>query len=131
MKFIFFLIFFVSIIGSVFSFGVKEVNNSKPLPVASPDPINTGEKFNTDMENVIKITGYVQIYGNEPHTFAGIKDENGVEYSIFPPEQEEKLRSLQGNLIEFTVTTLDKPQGYGSLFLKGETVTPLNWKIIR
>jgi len=77
------------------------------------------------------LTGRIQIYGNEPHTFVGIIDENGAEYAVYPPEQEEKLRKLQGHLIEFTVIFLDKPQGYGSLFLQGGTITPLEWRIIR
>jgi len=61
----------------------------------------------------------------------GIADEKGIEYAVYPQEQEEKLRNLQGHLIEFTVILLEKPQGYGSLFLKGGTVTPVNWEIIR
>jgi len=81
-------------------------------------------------EKTIKLKGIIKIFGSEPHTFAGIVDEKGVEYSIYPPEKEDELRKLQGNLIEFTVILLDKPQGYGSLFLKGGTVTPVEWKII-
>ena len=60
----------------------------------------------------------------------GIADEKRIEYAD-PQEQEEKLRNLQGHLIEFTVILLEKPQGYGSLFLKGGTVTPVSWEIIQ
>jgi hypothetical protein len=81
--------------------------------------------------NTIKITGTVQIYGNEPHTFVGIVDESRVEYAVYPPSKEAELRKLQGHLIEFTVIMLDEPKGEGSMYLKGGTVTPLSWEIIR
>ena len=81
--------------------------------------------------NTVKITGMIQIYGNEPHTFVGIVDENGTEYAVYPASCEEKLRALQGHLIEFTVVFFDEPQGFGGLFLKGGTVEPLDWKIIK
>ena len=83
------------------------------------------------VENTVKITGTVEIYGSEPYTFAGIVDENHVEYAVYPPSQEAELRKLQGRLIAFTVLMLNEPKGYGSLFLKGGTVTPLSWEIIR
>jgi len=83
------------------------------------------------IENTIKILGKIQIYGNEPHTFVGIVDENGTEYAVYPPSMDEKLRSLQGHLIEFTVILPDKPHGFGSLFLKGGTVKPVKWEVIQ
>ena len=76
------------------------------------------------------IIGRVVIFGNEPHTFAGIVTDDGAEYAVYPPSLETELRSLQGNNIEFNVILLDEPQGYGSLFLKGGTVSPLSWKIL-
>jgi phosphoribosylanthranilate isomerase len=83
------------------------------------------------VENTTRITGMVQIYGNEPHTYIGIVDENGTEYAVYSPSQEVELRKLQGYLIAFTVIMLDEPKGEGGLYLKGGTVTPLNWEIIR
>ena len=83
------------------------------------------------VENTTKITGMVQVYGNEPHTFVGIVDEAGVEYAVYPPSKEAELRELQGHLIEFTVVFLSEPHGEGSLYLRGGTVTPLIWVIIR
>ena len=83
------------------------------------------------VENTTKITGMVQIYGNEPHTFVGIVDVAGVEYAVYPASQEEELRKLQGHIIEFTVIILDEPKGEGSMYLRGGTVTPLSWVIIR
>ena len=77
----------------------------------------------------MKILGQIQIYGNEPHTFAGIVDQDGIQYAIYPPSVETELRSLQGYLLEFTVILLNEPHGYGGQFLKGGTVTPLKWEI--
>ncbi|MCL2193165.1 MAG: hypothetical protein FWB78_07205 [Treponema sp.] len=71
------------------------------------------------MKSTVTLVGRIQIFGNAPHTFAGIIDENGMEYAIYPPEQEERLRTLQGHLIEFTVVILDEPMGFGSLVLRG------------
>ena len=85
----------------------------------------------TNRDNTAKITGSVRIYGSEPHTFVGIVDENGIEYAVYPPSKEEELRKLQGYLIAFTVVFLDEPKGEGGLYLKGGTVTPLSWEIIR
>jgi hypothetical protein len=83
------------------------------------------------VENTAKITGMVQVYGNEPHTFVGIVDEKGIEYAVYPPSSEAELIKLQGHLIAFTVIVLDEPKGEGGLYLKGGTVTPLSWEILR
>jgi hypothetical protein len=112
----------------VYSFGKKEKNDPKPLPVETPDIV---EQLDTGLENMKKLTGRVQIYGSEPRTFVGIVDEQGTEFAVYPPSQEEELRKLQGYLIEFTVIFLEEPQGNGSLYLKGGTVTPVKWEIIR
>ena len=88
-------------------------------------------KSNIETENTVKLIGRVQIYGNEPHTFVGIIDENNIEYAVYPPQQEKKLRPLQGHLIEFSVVFLNEPRGLGSSFLKGGTVKPIKWNIIR
>ena len=84
----------------------------------------------TNVENTTTITGSVRIFGSAPHTFPGIVDENGIEYSVYPPEKEDELRSLQGHLIRFNVIVLEQPQGYGGLILR-RTVTPVSWEIIR
>ena len=39
-----------------------------------------------------------------------------------------EIRLLQGQDIVFTVQFLDKPKGYGSLFLPDGCVTPVSWK---
>ena len=86
---------------------------------------------NAAVDDTAKITGRVQVYGSEPRTYVGIVDTHGVEYAVYPPSRGDELRRLQGRLIEFTVVFLDEPQGFGSLFLKGGTVTPIKWEIIR
>ena len=83
------------------------------------------------VENTAKIIGSVRIYGNEPFTFVGILDENGTQYAVYPRAKEDELRMLQGHLIEFTVIFLDEPMGEGGMYLKGGTVTPVSWEIIR
>jgi len=77
------------------------------------------------MGNTTIITGKIQIYGTEPHTFVGILDDNGTEYAVYSPLYEQDLRRLQGHIIEFTVVLLDEPKNYGGLFLKGGTVIPI------
>jgi len=110
------------------------------FPSGARDTMNTTKTTNQSCssstssavsENTFKITGRVQVYGNEPNTFAGIVDQNGTEYAIYPPAQEARLRALQGHLIEFTVLPVTEPKSYGSLFLKGGTVEPITWEIIR
>jgi hypothetical protein len=74
------------------------------------------------------IRGMVRVWGNEPHTYAGIETSDGKHYAVFPDEKEKEIRDLQGNLVEFTVVFSEKPQGYGSLFLRDGSVTPLSWR---
>ncbi|MDR3302576.1 MAG: hypothetical protein LBT01_08660 [Spirochaetaceae bacterium] len=76
------------------------------------------------------IRGMVKIYGNEPHTYAGIETEDGKHYAVYPAEKEQEIWSLQGRKIEWTVLFSEKPEGYGSLFLKDGTVTPLSWRVV-
>ena len=128
MKTIVFLLFFIIIIPNVFPCGKKEKNVVQPV---SAETISTGDQIIAQTGNMVKITGRVKIYGSEPHTFVGIEDERGTQFAVYPPEQEEKLRQLQGRLIEFTVIMLDKPMGEGGLYLKGGTVNPVEWSIIR
>ncbi|MDR3325579.1 MAG: hypothetical protein LBS82_06330 [Spirochaetaceae bacterium] len=77
-----------------------------------------------------RIQGRVLIYGNEPHTYAGIETTDGKRYAVFPPDKEQEIRSAQGSLVEFVVVFAEKPQGYGALFLRDGSVTPLSWRIL-
>ncbi|MDR1288105.1 MAG: hypothetical protein LBK08_10890 [Treponema sp.] len=80
------------------------------------------------LEKTGTIRGAVRVYGSEPHTYAGIETEDGRIYAVYPPEKEAELRKLQGRTLEFTVRFLPEPKGYGALFLKDGTVTPVSWK---
>jgi hypothetical protein len=122
MRKIIFIYFFLAAI-SLFSLGKREKGNGSQYD-------NHSKLSDAGTENTIKILGQIQVFGSEPHTFAGIIDENGIEYAVYPPSTEEELRKFQGHLIEFTVVLLGEPQGYGSLFLKGGTVTPVRWRIV-
>ena len=76
--------------------------------------------------------GTVQIFGNEPHTYAGISTEDGKKtYAVFPASDDQKIRKLQGNKIEFTVILLDQGTGKGSLYLKDGTVEIISLKIFK
>jgi len=132
MKLIVFTIYFMFIVLNIFSLGNKEkMSNNGNSSIENVVPGNSGNQVDIETRSTTMITGNVQIYGNEPHTFVGIIDKNGVEYAVYPVSQEEELRKLQGHLIEFTVVLLDKAQGSRGMSLKGGTVTPVSWKIIQ
>jgi hypothetical protein len=110
MKFILIIIFIFTAF-NVFSAGIRD-------------------NMSDDTPNTITIIGRVRVYGNSPHTFVGIIDENDTEYAVYPPAKEQELRALQGHLIRFTVILFDEPRGFGSLSLRGGTVEPIRWEII-
>jgi hypothetical protein len=103
---------------SVFSF----------LVIFSCVTVTNGE--NKSVDNISVITGRVEVFGNEPHTYVGIVDINDIQYAVYPRSKEDELRRLQGRMIEFSVEFVDV-QTYGSMFLRGGTVTPISWVIIR
>ena len=76
------------------------------------------------------IRGTVQVFGSEPHTYAGLATDDGKIYAVYPAEKDAALRQLQGRHAEFTVRVLKESPGEGSLYLKDGTVTPLSWKIL-
>ena len=119
MKFVFFVFAII---------GLFSCSTVKSGEAANMENIKTAE--NVIVENTIKISGRVQVYGNEPRTFVGILDMDGVEYAVYPRSKEDELRPLQGHLTEFTVVFIDE-QTFGSLFLRGGTVTPIKWEIIQ
>jgi len=130
MKITIFALVFIFIAFNIFPLGKKESMDTNPnLPGSNVKASDAG-KQDESKENIKKIRGRVEIYGNEPRTFAGIVDEKGIEYAVYPRSVENELRRLQGRLIEFTVILLDEPQGYSSLLLRGGTVTPIKWEII-
>ena len=105
------------------------MNDHQHLPLETIETVDIDKQAGIEMENTSKILGMVRIYGNEPHTFVGIRSEDGIEYAVYPPSQERELRRLQGHLIEFTVIFPD--EGDGSLVLRGGTVTPVSWRLIQ
>ena len=118
MRFFLFTLAFLGVFSCVTARGDQHKNDSPGSPPVSSE------------ESTARITGRVQISGNEPFTFVGIVDENGTEYAVYPPSRETELRQLQGHLIEFTIIILNEPQGEGGMYLKGGTVTPVSWEII-
>jgi len=84
------------------------------------------------MEKTETITGRVVIFGSEPFTYAGIVAEDNTHYAILPPEKEKELRGVQGQLLKFTVVFVTPAeQSLASINLKGGTVTPISWEILR
>ena len=126
MKLVIFTLFFIFIMLNTFSLQNKEMDKTHNTSVE-----NGKISSSNGMGNTTIIVGKIQIYGNEPHTFVGIIDENGMEYAVYSLLYEDELRKLQGYLIEFKVVMLDKPHGYEGLLLKGGTVTPIIWKVIK
>jgi len=135
MKAGFFLAVFLIATFNLYSFGRRERVNYSQYPhdidSLTVDTGNPADQSNVLAENTRRLLGRIQLFGNTPHIFAGIVDEDGSTYAIYPPSVEEELRSLQGHLIEFVVTVLSEPRGAGGLILGGETVTPLSWEIVR
>ena len=132
MRLIFCALVFTVAISGCYSFGSREKANTPPKPpVNDAGAVDPAKLADANEGGTAKIIGRVQVFGNEPHTFVGIVDQDKIEYAVYPPSREEELRKLQGHLIEFTVVFLEEPQGYGSLFLKGGTVTPVKWEIIQ
>lgn len=107
-----FIVFIFSILFLLSCAGIKKEDNSMK---------------NTSVEEHTKITGKIQIYGNEPHTFVGIVDRDGNEYAVYLSSGEDELRRLQGYLIEFTVVFRNDQRVDGSLYLNGGTVEPIAW----
>lgn len=79
------------------------------------------------------IRGTVAVTGNEPHTRVLLVDEaTGERFSIIPEETMERMRNLQGELVDCTVRLLDEsPSGEGKRPLPARAVNPLSWKIVR
>jgi len=130
-RFVCFGLLYIVTASLAFFSGIREaVSDSQNTPV-NIETVDAAVQANTS-DNTTKITGKVQIYGNEPHTFVGIIDHHdSTEYAVYPPSIEEELRRLQGRLIEFTIVKQDEPMGLGGLQLNGGTVTVIEWRIIR
>jgi len=117
MKYIFIVMVFLFVAFNAFPNGIR-------------DSMNKEAEIVTSSSETSIIVGRVQIYGNSPHTFVGIVDEEGIEYAVYPAAKETELRALQGYMIRFTVIFYDEPKTYGSMYLKGGTVEPVRWEIL-
>ena len=62
----------------------------------------------------VTVVGQIGVYGNEPHTWLGFVDNNGMEYGLEASSADlAELRKLQGYLLE--VTGLLEPATEGAL----------------
>jgi hypothetical protein len=130
LKTVVFALLFIFVTFNIFPLGRKEkMNTTQNLSAGNTETIDARNQIDESKKNITNIRGRVEIYGNEPRTFVGIVDENGIEYAVYPPSVGEELRKLQGYLIDFTVVLLDEPQGFSSLLLRGGTVTPIKWEL--
>jgi hypothetical protein len=107
MKLIHKVLIFTIITGIFFLTGCKETKESS----------NSGKKS-------AEITGVVMIYGNEPHTFAGIKSDDGRVFMVDEKHQKE-FAGLQGEHYRFTGYIETNKGETGSLFI------PVKWEIIK
>jgi len=131
MKITFFTLVLIFMALNLFPSGRRAVMDDVTNLTGNSSETIASEKKADESKEVVKMVGRVEVYGNEPHTFTGIVNEEGTQYSVYPPSQEAELRKLQGHLIEFTVIFLDEPQGFASLFLNGGTVTPVSWEVLQ
>ncbi|MDR0706539.1 MAG: hypothetical protein LBF60_01500 [Treponema sp.] len=112
-------LFFITLMAALFHNGLF-ADGEKDAPATGVE----------ESRRIIRITGVVKIFGNEPHTFVGIVTADGKRYGVSPPKKEAALRRLQGRTIECTVRFLERQEGDAALFLKDGTVTPLSWRIV-
>lgn len=71
---------------------------------------------------IAEIIGLVKVYGNEPHTFAGIAADDGKIYEVDAKYQNE-FRNLQGARYRFTGYIITGKGKTGYLFI------PVEWAI--
>ena len=77
------------------------------------------------------ITGYINVYGNEPFTFIGIVTDDDKEYSISADDSILKeLQKTQGKKIEIK-GTIEKSEKPGFNQLKNGRIILLEWKYIK
>jgi hypothetical protein len=77
------------------------------------------------------IRGAVWIIGNEPHTMVTITSEDGSKsYLVVSQKNEKEIRDLQGRLVDFTVSTIEKPTSPVPPGIDG-AVEVISWKIVK
>ena len=77
------------------------------------------------------VTGYINVYGNEPFTFIGIVTDDGKEYTISADDSILKeLQKTQGKKIEIK-GTIEKSEKAGFNQLKNGRIILLEWKYVK
>ena len=78
------------------------------------------------------ITGYLQVYGNEPFTYLGIETIDKKQYAIKASKEEiSKLWDSQGNLIEMTGIIIPSNNQRLPDMLKDGKIEVVEWKIVK
>lgn len=87
-------------------------------------------------DKVISVSGLINVYGNEPFTFIGIKTDSGEEYSLTAEKEVlDQLRNTQGKKIEITgsIKQADKNQEKAAVefnSLKSGNLIVLDWEYV-
>ncbi len=77
------------------------------------------------------VTGYINVYGNEPFTFIGIVTDDDKQYTITADDSILKeLRKTQGKKIEIK-GTIEKSEKPGFNELKNGRIILLEWKYVK
>ena len=87
-------------------------------------------------DKVISVSGLINVYGNEPFTFIGLKTDSGEEYSLTAEKEVlDQLRNTQGKRIEITgsIKQADKNQEKAAVefnSLKSGNLIVLDWEYV-
>lgn len=79
--------------------------------------------------------GRLVMMGNVPHTFFGIRTEDESKtYAFVTTASKQEILALKGHLVEFVAIPVSAPDaaaaGEARLYLKGETIRLVSWKIV-
>ena len=82
--------------------------------------------------NNITVDGFINVYGNEPFTYIGIKTENNKEYALNASDDVLKeLRASQGKKIEIIGLLIPKDKdSYEMNMLKDGRIEVTEWSIV-
>lgn len=80
----------------------------------------------------VEVVGLIGVYGNEPNTWLGFIDTQGVEYALdATPQMLRELRNLQGILVKLTgfLKTVPEGQFAGFQTLSGGTIEIVEYTV--
>lgn len=88
--------------------------------------------YSFSRNNLRTVKGRIQVYGNEPFTFIGIKTTDNKEYAISADEEMcKELRAMQGQLIVITGIIISPlPDTYDFQSLKDGKIEVSEWTIL-